>query len=95
MTRQSVQSWIAVRGLRGGFLFPSRHHQSPHLSTRQYARFVYGWVESAGLNSADYGTHSLRRTKAAQIYRKTGNLRAVQRLLGPSQWPPPNRWRER
>ena len=82
LTRQSVQSWIAARGLRSGFLFVSRHHGSPHLSKRQYARIVDRWVESAGLNSEDYGTHSLRRTKAAQIYRKTGNLRAVQLLLG-------------
>lgn len=67
ITRQSVQSWIVVRALRSGFLFPSRHHESPHLSTRQYARIVHRWVKSAGLTSADYGTHSLRRTKAAQI----------------------------
>jgi site-specific recombinase XerD len=52
------------------------------LSTRQYARIVNRWVESVGLDAADYGTHSMRRTKAAQIYRKTGNLRAVQLLLG-------------
>jgi integrase len=54
----------------------------PHISTRQYARLVHPWVESIGLESASYGTHSMRRTKAAQIYRKTGNLRAVQLLLG-------------
>jgi site-specific recombinase XerC len=52
------------------------------LSTRQYARLVHRWVESIGLESASYGTHSMRRTKAAQIYRKTGNLRAVQLLHG-------------
>jgi site-specific recombinase XerC len=50
--------------------------------TRQYARLVHRWVESIGLVSASYGTHSMRRTKAAQISRKTGNLRAVQLLLG-------------
>ena len=49
---------------------------------RQYARLVHRWDEGIGLESAIYGTHSLRRTKAAQIYRKTGNLRAVQLLLG-------------
>ncbi len=43
---------------------------------------VHTWVESAGLESSAYGTHSMRRTKAAQIYKKTGNLRAVQLLLG-------------
>jgi site-specific recombinase XerD len=52
------------------------------MSTRQYARLVQSWVKSIGLESGSYGTHSLRRTKAAQIYRKTGNLRAVQLLLG-------------
>ena len=64
------------------FLFPSRLRARPHISTRQYARLVHRWVESIGLESIAYGTHSMRRTKAAQIYRKTGNLRAVQLLLG-------------
>jgi len=64
------------------YLFQSRLEASPHLSTRQYARIVRGWVASIGLNPATYGTHSLRRTKVALIYRKTGNLRAVQLLLG-------------
>lgn len=64
------------------FLFQSRREASPHLSTRRYARIVQGWLASIGLNPATYGTHSLRRIKAALIYRKTGNLRAVQRLLG-------------
>jgi integrase len=62
--------------------FPSRLRSSLHLSTRQYARIVQFWVSSIGLNPATYGTHSLRRTKAALIYRKTGNLRPVQLLLG-------------
>ena len=43
---------------------------------------MHRWVESIGLEGAVYGTHSMRRTKSAQIYRKTGNLRAVQLLLG-------------
>ena len=60
----------------------SRPWAQPHLSTRQYARLVHSCVASAGLVSAAYGTHSMRRTKATQIYRKTGNLRAVQLLLG-------------
>jgi integrase len=49
---------------------------------RQYSRLVHHWVKSIGLEAASYGTHSMRRTKVAQIYRKTGNLRAVQLLLG-------------
>jgi len=61
---------------------PKSTHASLHISTRQYARIVHRWVESIGLEPAFYGTHSMRRTKAAQIYRKTGNLRAVQLLLG-------------
>ncbi len=64
------------------YLFRSRLSMSEHLSTREYARIVQAWVRSIGLNPAIYGTHSLRRTKAALIYRKTGNLRAVQLLFG-------------
>ena len=82
-TRASIGDWLAEVDLRGGRnLFPSRFHTQPHLSTRQYTRIVHAWVESAGLDSSAYGTHSMRRTKVAQIYRKTGNLRAVQLLLG-------------
>jgi hypothetical protein len=51
--------------------------RKPHLSTRQYARIVHRWADRGGLDSSAYGTHSLRRTKPAQIYKKTGNLRAV------------------
>ena len=69
----------------GAYLFPSRIHLSVHLSTRQYARIVESWVSSIGLDSAAYGTHSLRRTKATLIYRRTKNLRAVQLLLGHSK----------
>jgi integrase len=82
-TRSAVLKQMRRECLRSGdYLFPSRLAKSPHLSTRQYARIVQGWVASIGLNPATYGTHSLRRTKAALIYRKTGNLRAVQLLLG-------------
>ena len=82
-TRESVMAWITLRGLsQDGYLFPSRVHTCPHLTTRQYARILKQWVASIGLDPSKYGTHSLHRTKAAQIYRKTGNLRAVQLLLG-------------
>ena len=64
------------------YLFQSRQSKSKHLSTRQYHRIVENWVSQIGLKPADYGTHSLRRTKVAQLYRNTGNLRAVQLLLG-------------
>jgi len=82
-TRVAVQTWIDHAALPdGGCLFPSRLHASAHLSTRQYARIVKDWVAAIGLDPAEYGTHSLRRTKATLIYRKTKNLRAVQLLLG-------------
>jgi len=64
------------------FLFPSRMSSSPHISTRQYAKIVKDWVADIGLDPYAYGTHSLRRTKATLIYRRTKNLRAVQLLLG-------------
>jgi integrase len=82
-TRESTQAWITQHSLDdSGYLFPSRVHGRLHLSTRQYARIVNRWVESIGLDPRKYGTHSMRRTKAALIYKKTGNLRAVQLLLG-------------
>jgi integrase len=82
-TRQSLERWIANPEMIGAdFLWPSRFHGSPHLSTRQYARILRGWVTSIGLEPSAYGTHSMRRTKVAQIYKKTGNLRAVQLILG-------------
>ena len=64
------------------FLFPSRLSSSPHISTRQYAKIVKDWVANIGLDPYVYGTHSMRRTKATLIYRRTKNLRAVQLLLG-------------
>jgi integrase len=82
-TRQSLERWIRDPEMIGlEFLWPSRIHGSPHLSTRQCARIVRGWVTSLGLEASAYGTHSMRRTKVAQIYKKTGTLRAVQLLLG-------------
>jgi len=82
-TRQAVWQWIQRANLcSSDYLFPSRVHQSPHLSTRQYARIVETWVTSIGLNPTSYGTHSMRRTKASLIYKRTKNLRAVQLLLG-------------
>ena len=82
-TRQSVLAWMDRRELAGNeYLFPSRVSDSPHLSTRQYARIVTNWVESIGLDATAYGTHSMRGTKATLIYRRTKNLRAVQLLLG-------------
>lgn len=82
-TRDSIDSWIAKAKLQPEhYLFPSRVHASPHISTRQYARIVGKWIESIGLDPSAYGTHTMRRTKATLIYRRTKNLRAVQLLLG-------------
>lgn len=82
-TRDAVAAWITKAQLKSDqFLFPSRIHDSPHISTRQYAKIVDQWVLSIGLDSNSYGTHTMRRTKATLIYRRTKNLRAVQLLLG-------------
>jgi site-specific recombinase XerD len=67
------------------FLWPSRLDGSPHLSTRQYARIVRGGVTALGLKPSAYGTHNLRLNRVAQIYKRPGNLRAVQLLLGHTQ----------
>ena len=78
-----VTAWVKQAGLKSdSYLFPSGVQESPHLSTRQYARIVDGWVEEIGLDSTACGTHSMRRTKQTLIYRRTKNLRAVQLLLG-------------
>jgi site-specific recombinase XerC len=82
-TRKSLKEWICLPAMIGhSYLWPGRFHDRPHISTRQYARLLKEWVQSIGLEPSAYGTHSMRRTKVAQIYKKTGNLRAVQLLLG-------------
>ena len=84
-TRNAVAAWIAKANLKSEqHLFPSRLQNSLHVSTRQYARIVHKWVADIGLDSTAYGTHTMRRTKATLIYRRTKNLRAVQLLLGHS-----------
>jgi len=82
-TRAAVAAWVTKAALKSEhFLFPSRLSNSPHVSTRQYARIVHQWVSAVGLDSTIYGTHTMRRTKATLIYKRTKNLRAVQLLLG-------------
>lgn len=82
-TRKSLTAWLDRRGgtLRD-FVSPSRIDYLGHLSTRQYARLVEEWVSTIGLDSREYVTHSMRRTKASLICKATDNLRAVQILLG-------------
>ena len=82
-TRQAVDDYLKVTGKRPGeYLFAGRRGPDHNVTTRQYARLVSDWIGSVGLDPRLFGTHSLRRTKAALIYRRTGNLRAVQLLLG-------------
>lgn len=82
-TRKSLSAWIEYAGLTNDdFLFKSRINNSSHISTRQYARIVKSWVEEIGLDPITYGTHSMRRTKATLIYKRTKNIRAIQLLLG-------------
>ena len=82
-TRTALETWMHQAQLRSeDYLFPSRLRPSEHLSTRQYARIVKACVKVIGLDPAMYGIHTMRRTKASLIYRRTKNLRAVQLLLG-------------
>jgi integrase len=81
-TRDAVSTWVARRDLRcSTFLFPGRA-DGRHLPLRQYGRIVKGWAACIGLDQSRYGTHSLRRTKATLIYKRTKNIRAIQLLLG-------------
>lgn len=82
-TRQAVDDYLGATGKRPGeFLFTGRRGPDRSMTTRQYARLVSDWIGGVGLDPRLFGTHSLRRTKATLIYRRTGNLRAVQLLLG-------------
>src|SRR5262252_4743335 len=82
-TRQAVDDYLRATGRKPGeFMFTGRRGNGQCLTTRQYARLLSEWVASIGLDPKLFGTHSLRRTKATLIYRRTGNLRAVQLLLG-------------
>jgi len=80
-TREALDEYLRAFGRKpGNFLFPSRRYKDRCITTRQYARLVSGWIASIGLDPSFFGTHSLRRTTL--IYRHTGNLRAIQLLLG-------------
>jgi integrase len=82
-TRQSIDDYLARRELNADdYLFSGRRGHGTNLTTRQYARLLSGWIASIGLDPSMFGTHSIRRTKATLIYKRTGNLRAVQLLLG-------------
>ncbi len=82
-TQKSVIDWVRFTGCHSNdYLFPSCLNKKNHISSRQYSHIVKNWVRSIGLDTTAYGTHSMRRTKAALIYKRTKNLRAVQLLLG-------------
>jgi integrase len=82
-TRQAVDAYLKAAGKKPGeFLFTRQRPPEQGMTTRQYARLVSEWITGIGLDANVFGTHSLRRTKATLIYRRTGNLRAVQLLLG-------------
>jgi integrase len=82
-TREAIDDYLRVTNRKvGEFLFTGRSGVGRCMTTRQYARLISGWIASIGLDPKLFGTHSLRRTKATLIYRRTGNLRAVQLLLG-------------
>ena len=84
-TRQAIDEYLRLDGTQAGSVLFSGRGDRGGLTTRQYARLVQEWVASIGLDPAKFGTHSLRRTKAVLIHRRTGNLRAVQLLLGHSK----------
>ena len=82
-TRTSVAKWMEDPIMVGSeLLWPARFQERLHISTRQYARIVRDWATSIGLEATAYGTHTMRQTKVTQIYKQTGNLRAIQLLLG-------------
>jgi integrase len=82
-TRQALDSYLKTASKKPGeFLFTSRRRPEESMTTRQYAHLVSEWIAGIGLDPHVFGTHSLRRTKATLIYRRTGDLRAVQLLLG-------------
>jgi len=85
-TREAIDNHLRITGRKSGeFLFEGRGSINRSLTTRQYARLLSQWIAKIGLDPLLFGTHSLRRTKATLIYRRTGNLRAVQLLLGHSK----------
>lgn len=82
-TRDSLMDWFDEAEIGyNDYIFKSRIRRSTHITTRTYARIVQGWVDSIGLDEADYGTHSMRRTKVSLLYKMRGNLREIQILLG-------------
>jgi integrase len=83
VTRQALDDYLRGKSRKlGDYLFPGRRGPDYPLTTRQYARLVAEWITGIGLDPLKFATHSMRRTKAVLIYRRTGNLRAVQLLLG-------------
>lgn len=90
-TRQAIDEYLLAADKKpGNYLFSSRRNRGGCLTTRQYARLLSEWIAGIGLDPSMFGTHSLRRTRASLIYKRTGNLRAVQLLLGHTRWRAPS-----
>jgi integrase len=81
-TRQAIDDYLKVAHKKSGEFLFTAPKSGRSMTPRQYGRLVSDWFAGVGLDPHLYGTHSLRRTKATLIYRRTGNLRAVQLLLG-------------
>ena len=81
-TRQAIDNYLKVSHKKPGEFLFTASKSGRSMTPRQYGRLVSDWLVGIGLDPHLYGTHSLRRTKATLIYRRTGNLRAVQLLLG-------------
>jgi integrase len=81
-TRQTIDEYLVTADKKPGQYLFNGLRRGESMTTRQYARLLTDWLVGIGLDPHVYGTHSLRRTKATLIYRRTGNLRAVQLLLG-------------
>ena len=76
-----VQDWLNSESIYYGYVFKGATIDS-HLSIERYRVGIKNWVKSIGLNPREYSTHSVRRTKPSIVYKETGNIEEVKRMLG-------------
>jgi len=84
--REAIEALIAHNGIDDQhylFTAPTRP-KGEHMASVTYRKLVKDWCRLIHLDPAQYSTHSLRRTRPSIIYRRTGNLRSIQLLLGHS-----------
>ncbi|EKO3828494.1 tyrosine-type recombinase/integrase [Vibrio harveyi] len=82
-TQYALTQWLFISQLLPqDFIFPSPRKTGAQMSYSYYANIIKRWATTLGLDANQYGTHSMRRTKATLIYARTKNIRAVQLLLG-------------